>query len=157
MSVDARARIETHRLMQTTGESPHVVRVDSARQEIDEKKKELSRRWKRRAKVHMGIFISSFIFSVGVFTLGTLLWVEPDDFLTLVVVAVSSSFVFVASFAWSRMLILHTFFNDYTNKEEDPGIMHHLSKSIAYGFVALVLALVFSGLIVNIASAGLGI
>lgn len=156
MSVDARARIETHRLMQTTEESSHVVRIDSAHREIEEKKKELSRRWKRRAKVHVGIFVSSFVFSVGVFTLGTLLWVEPDDFLTLVIVAVLSSVVFVVSFAWSRMLILHTFFNDYVNKEEDPGMMHHLSKSIAYGFVALVLALVFSGLIVNIASAGLG-
>ncbi len=156
MSVDARARIETHRLMQTTGEAPHSVRIDSTRHELNEKKKESSRRWKRRAKVHTFIFLSSFIFSVGVFTLGTLLWVEPDDLFSMVIVSVLSSIVFVVSFAWSRMLILHTLFNDYSNKEEDPGMTHHLTKSIAYGFVALVLALVFASLIVNIASAGLG-
>lgn len=153
MSLEARVRIDSHRLMRNEEEKTHELRVESARFEHEARKKGLVLMKKRRVKIHIGIFTISFLFSLGVFTLGTLLLIEPDDLVMLVFVAIISSVAFVAMFSWLRMFILHTILNEYPNKEEDPGTMHHLSKSIAYGFVALVLALVLVGILVNVALA----
>lgn len=156
MSLEARIKIDSHRLMRTQGNDlSHEIRVESARRDVEARKKKERYRWKHRAKVHVFIFAVSFIFSIGIFTLGILLWVKPGDLLPLLLTGLFSSTVFVGSFAWLRMFILHRLFDEYPNKEEDPGMSHHLTKSIAYGFVALVFALVLAGLVINVAQAGI--
>ena len=134
-------------------EKTHELRVMNARQELEAKKRALLEKRIRRAKVHVVVFTIAFLVSLGVFTLGTLLLIEPDDLVTLVFVSIISSASFVAIFSWLRMYILHTLLDEYPNKEEDPGYTHHLTKSIAYAFVALVIALVLVGILVNVAVA----
>ena len=153
MSTEARVRIHSHRLMREVPTSDHEVRVDSARREVVGRKVKEKPRWQRRLLVHVSIFIVSFIFTAGLLVLGVLLWVRPDTLLPLLVVGLLSSAVFVISFAGLRMVILHGLFDEYPNKEEDPGFTHHVSKSIVYGFIALVVAIMIAGMLITIASA----
>jgi len=153
MGNQARERIDTHRLMQTSDAPDHEVRIREARNAVDARKLEERVRWMRRAKVHVLAFLMAFVFTVGISVLGVLLWVRPESLISLVFVGIFSSLVFVAAFAAVRMLILHRIIDDYPNKEDDPGMQHHFVKSVAYGFVALVVAIVLAGLIINIASA----
>jgi hypothetical protein len=139
--------------MQQTPRSDHEVRIEAARGEIDATKQLERERFIRRAKVHAVAFVLAFVFTAGVALLGIVLWVRPDALVALVLVSLFSGLVFVACFAGVRILILHKLTNDYANRDDDPGMHHHLAKSIAYGFVALVLALLIAGLIVNVASA----
>jgi hypothetical protein len=155
MSHEARVRIDSHRLMKAKPEAYADERVSSSRNEIETRKQLQRAVWKKRTKLHLGIFSLTFIFTMGVFTLGVLLWVEPDELLPLVLVALVSAIVFVACFAWLRMFILHKLLPEPVNKEEDPGMTYHFSKSVSYGFVALVGALVLAGFIMNIASANI--
>lgn len=153
MSFEARKRIDSHRLMREHNKkgggepvsAQAKVFVDDA---ILRKKKEL----KKRIWVHVFVFIISFIFTIGFSVLSILLWVKPDAYASIVIVGIVSALVFVTSFAWLRVFILHKM-DDNNKSEDDPGMEHHISKSIAYAFVALVLAVVIVGFIVNVASA----
>ncbi|HCC05614.1 TPA: hypothetical protein DEP58_04950 [Patescibacteria group bacterium] len=127
------------------------VRVDGTRSEIAGRK--VRPRWQHRMQVHVIVFIVSFIFTAGFLVLGVLLWVRPDTLLPILAVGLLSSAVFVISFASLRMMILHGLFDEYPNKEEDPGLAHHVSKSIVYGFIALVVAIIIAGMLIKIASA----
>jgi hypothetical protein len=153
MTAEARARIDSHRLMQETDVPVHEKKVDSIREDLDKIKKEKSKRWKRRALVHIFAFFISFIVATGVLMLGTLLFVKPDAPLTQLFMAGLFSLTFIASFTALRMFVMHVLINEYPNEDDDPGVSHHLVKSISYGIVALVFAIVVVGLIVNIASA----
>jgi hypothetical protein len=133
----------------------HEMRVDSARVDLSAQKQKTKKKIHRRILVHCVVFTVSFIFTSGVALLGILLWVKPDAFLQLVLVSLFSGIVFVASFASLRMFILHHFLDEYPNNEEDPGKFHHFSKSISYGLVALVLAIVLVGMFINVASASI--
>lgn len=153
MSEKARVRIDSHRLMQGTDINDMDTRVDSAREEIEKHKTKKIAQWKKRARIHLGIFSVSFIFTLGVFTLGILMWVKPDELFALVMVSLFSAVVFVLCFAWLRVFILHKVLKEHENKEDDPGIEHHVAKSITYAFVALVFAIMLGGLIIKIAQA----
>lgn len=152
MSNEARIRINSHRLMREKEESVHEVRVDDVRKEIVRRNAK-NNKATRRILVHIGVFIHSFIFTVGFLVLSVLLWVRPDTFFQIVLVCVFSSILFVTSFVILRMIILHTFLDEYPDKEEDPGVTHHIPKSIVYGFVALVFAILLTGVLIKIASA----
>ncbi len=153
MSVEARKRIDSHRLMREYNKEDKIEPVSvQAKAFIDDNLLRKKKEFKKRVWVHVFIFIISFIFTIGFSVLSILLWVKPDAYLSMVIVGIVSSVVFVASFAWLRVFILHKMTE--TNKnDEDPGMEHHVSKSIAYAFVALVLAVVIVGFIVNVASA----
>jgi cytochrome b561 len=107
---------------------------------------------KYRIKVHLFVFIISFVFTVGASVLGVLLWVRPESFVSIVLVGLFASVVFIFCFTALRMFILHRL-NTEDEEEKELGVNHHLSKSIAYSLVALVFAVVLAGLIVNVASA----
>jgi ABC-type Fe3+ transport system permease subunit len=154
MSIEARNRIESHSLLREEEIPAHTVRVDSARLDISLQKQKAKKKVHRRIMVHIVVFIVSFIFTSGVSLLGILLWVRPDTLLALVLVSVFSGAIFVISFASLRMFILHHFLHEYEN-EEDPGTFHHISKSVSYALVALVLAIVLVGMCINVASAGI--
>lgn len=153
MSTEARVRIESHRLMRETSDPYHEERVHSARAQVEGRKVNESKRLQRRVQVHLGVFLVSFIFTTGFLVLSVLLWVRPDAFLSIVIISTISGLVFVASFSTLRMFILHTLLDEYPNREEDPGTAHHISKSIAYGFIALVFAVLLAGILIKIASA----
>lgn len=150
---DVRIRIDSHRLMRVDSVPEASTSVGVAQQRMSEKGRDARRRFVRRAWVHSAVFILAYLLTAGIGLLGVLLWVRPDDLLALVLVFILGSVVFVASFAGMRMLVLHRIFDEYPNKEEDPGIHHHVGKSIAYAFLALVLAIVLTGLLVHLASA----
>lgn len=102
--------------------------------------------------MHVTVFVLAFIFTTGTAVLGVLLWVRPDSFVSLIFVGVFSSTVFVISFAVLRLVsLVHLFPDTYareTGEEE-----HHLAKSIAYGFVALVFAVLLAGLLIRTVTA----
>lgn len=153
MSTEARIHINSHRLMRDTEAPVYEQRVLGARDSLSALTDKRHARVKRRTFVHALTFIASFIFTTGVAVLCILLWVRPDSLVSLIVTGILSACVFVATFAGLRMHILHSVLDEYPNKEEDPGREHHWGKSIAYGLVALVLALVLAGLLINAASA----
>ncbi len=155
MSQEARARIESHPLMRKEEVSIHTEKVEHIHRTVQEHKLLEKSRFKKRLFVHVGIFILSFIFTSGLELLGIILWVKPDSLLSLVFVSVFSATVFVVSFTVLRVVILHHFFNEYLNADEDPGMFHHVSKSIAYALVALVVAVILTGFFVKLASAGI--
>jgi hypothetical protein len=153
MSSEARARIDAHRLMREPATPVGDARVLHVGAHDIERKKAAKRALMQRTFVHIGAFIAAFVFTAGIALLGVLLWVRPDTLLPLVLVSVICSIIFVAVFALIRMLVLHKLMNMYPNEEDDPGVSHHMSKSIAYGLLALVIALLLTGLLVNFASA----
>lgn len=155
MVTDARIRIDSHRLMQKAEVPLSNIKVNSARDIIIAQKKLKEKRWKRRAVLHVIIFALSFILSLGVAVLAILLFVRSDAPLTQLLAFIMFAFTFVITFAGQRIFILHYFLVEYPNKDEDPGISHHVSKSIAYGFVALVLAFVIMSLIIKVAERGI--
>lgn len=154
MSTDARIRIESHRLMRTAAPDaavrvsvPNVAREEAARKQAERQA------FMQRTLVHLGLFVVSFVFTAGVALLGILLWVRPDTLLPLVLVGLFCAAIFVAVFASLRMLLVHRLMDRYPNKEDDPGTNYHVGKSVAYGFVALAVALLLVGLLMNVASA----
>jgi cytochrome b561 len=152
MTTEARLRIDEHRLMRA-GESPPEVPA-SGEDAIRAQKRMERTRTMRRVWIHLAIFVVSFMFTAGFGLVSVLLWVSPDGLLALVIIGVAAASVFVATFAGLRIVILHRLMYDYFDKEEDPGMEHHLAKSVAYGFVALVFAMVLVGLLISTASAG---
>lgn len=138
--------------MRDTQARDYEVRVDGARREVSGRKKSDAHGLRYRVFVHTGVFIVSYIFTTGFLVLGVLLWVRPDTLLPILAVGLLSSVVFVTSFASLRMVILHGLFDEYPNKEEDPGLTHHVSKSIVYGIIALVVAFSITGMLIKIAS-----
>lgn len=82
-----------------------------------------------------------------------LVWIRPESYRVLVLTSVLCGVMFVSLFASLRMYVLHRMLNEYPDREEDPGSEYHWSKSIVYGFVALVVALLLAGFLVSIASA----
>jgi hypothetical protein len=150
---DVRIRIDSHRLMRADSVSEAPTSVMLIRQQEAERSREARKRFVRRAWVHGIAFVLSYLLTAGSALLGILLWVQPDDLLALVLVFILGSAVFVGAFAGIRLLVLHRIFEEYPNKEEDPGIHHHVGKSIAYAFLALVLAIVLTGFLVHLASA----
>ena len=146
----ARVRIESHRLMR-----PSSVEVGTGVSEsrVVTQERMLQKRilLKERSKLHVLVFFLSFIFATGTATLLVLVFVKSsENLLRLVLTGVVSAGAFVAVFAWMRYLLLsHP--NMYTIQADDDE--HHVTKSIAYGFIALVIALVLAGLIITTASA----
>jgi hypothetical protein len=141
--------------MRKENENFHEARIDLARTNLTGHQIKKTGMWKRRVIVHIVVFVLSFIFTSGVALLGVLLWVRPDSLISLVFTGVFAGIVFLASFASTRMFVLHNLLHEYPNREEDPGFAHHVTKSIAYAFVALVLAVVIAGVFVNLASASI--
>ncbi len=151
MGEEARVTINSHRLMQeaTSTREGTVGVADTVRERTRVRSQEL----KRRTWWHVVIFILSFIFTTGFLALSILMWVQPGNLLALVVVGIITSVVFVATFATVRMIVLHKLAPGVRDEQDDPGMGHHISKSIAYGLVALVLAIVLAGLLINVATA----
>jgi len=153
-STTARERIDAHRLMRGGAagtKEQHPIAVAGAAQRTQARKRTIRRFW-----VHMGAFVAAYVFTAGVALLGVLLWVQPDTLLPLVELGVLAAVVFVVVFSSLRVVVLHHIFSDeYPNSEEDPGMEHHVAKSVAYGFVALVLAVLITGLLINVASASI--
>jgi hypothetical protein len=146
MNENARKRIQAHPLMQ----APRVVvPVGDEHLHASSKQEYLSHSGLLyRTVVHSVSFTVSYIFCAGfaflsVFALGVR---AP---IALVVLGLATSGVFVSTFAWLRMLIVHRLSLEYLETEDDPGFSHHLAKSITYGFVALVFALLLSVLFVT--------
>jgi len=153
MATDARERIDAHHLMRNEEIPPHEVRLDDvgttrAGQVLE---KRLMRQ--RAALLYVLLFIVSFIFTTGFMVLTVLLWVSPGGLLGLVFAGLLSAAVFVASFASLRMLVFYHLLQEHKQEEDDPGAHHHVAKSVAYGFVALVAAFVLTGVLMNIADA----
>ncbi len=155
MTAEARTRIDAHRLMRVDDDPQHEERIRAVRNSLNERKIANKERWKKRALIHTGVFAISFVFALGVTVLGILFIVRPDVPLTQLFISFVFGAVFVATFAALRMLVLHHFLDDSFEREDDPGVTHHITKSIAYGFVALVFAVLLVGLIINVASAGI--
>jgi hypothetical protein len=151
MHTDARARIDTHRLMRTA--EPVDDRVSSARTELERARVAAREKFKRRLVIYALTFVVAFVFTSGVSLLGLILWVQPDDLLSIVLNGLFAALVFVATFAWIRMHVLHTLLREHEHDEEDPGMHHHWCKSIAYGLVALVLALALVSVLVTVVQA----
>jgi cytochrome b561 len=86
-------------------------------------------------------------------TLSILTFVRNSENLVgLVVAGLLSATSFVALFAWIRTMVLEHSRGRLSTPEEDDA-EHHRAKSVAYGFVALVFAILLAGLIMNTASA----
>jgi len=102
--------------------------------------------------LHLVLFLCAFIFTTGVLVLSVLLWVRPDKPASLVFVGLFAGLVFVLSFATLRFLSLVHLFPD-THAQETGEDDHHIAKSVAYGLVALVFAVLLAGILINIASA----
>lgn len=150
---DARARIEAHRLLRKPAPEGAVLRVESARDEVRAREGVARKALLQRSLVHFAVFFFAYVFTAGLALVAILLWVRPDALLALVLVGLACSSVFVVVFASARVLMLHHVLNLYPNKEEDPGMHYHIGKSVAYGFLALIVAVLLTGLLVNIASA----
>jgi small-conductance mechanosensitive channel len=155
MSTEARARIDAHPLMRKEVASPHEERVVASRADFEVRKKENAQKWKTVTMVHIAVFVVSFVFTAGLLMLGVLLWVRPDELLSLVLVGLLSSVIFVVLFASLRMYILEHVFPHVRDDVDasDMSESHVLAKSISYGIVALVFAFVIAMLLVQVASA----
>lgn len=152
-STTARARIDAHRLLRKdvppSSNDEHPIATVALQERENARKRAI-----RRLFVHLGAFVAAYVFTAGVALLGVLLWVRPDTLLPLVELGLLAAVVFVVVFSALRVVVLHHIFSDeYPNSEEDPGLEHHVAKSVAYGFVALALALLITGLLINLASA----
>ena len=148
----ARVRIESHRLMRTTAPRASV-RVDDAHRIARERTDSQRTLLRERTKLHAAIFLLSFVFATGVATLGILVFVRTsENLLRLVLTGIASAGCFVGMFAWLRFFILsHPRWAHMHSQEdeEEP----HTTKSVAYGFVALAVALLLAGVIMKTASA----
>lgn len=153
MANEARVRINAHRLMREAADSSATVHLEGAHESLRVREDQAKREFKRRAWWHSVSFVVAFVFTTGFLALSVLLWVRPENLFALVVVGVVTSAVFVASFATVRMVILHKLAPGVRDEEEDPGMGHHVGKSVAYGFIALVGAIVLAGLLINVATA----
>ncbi|MBP9760426.1 MAG: hypothetical protein KBD24_03640 [Candidatus Pacebacteria bacterium] len=153
MSNDARLRIDKHRLMRTPVVSEEDMSIATYRMQVQAREMHAQRRLTRRVLVHLGAFVLAYIFTAGTVLVGVLLWVRPDTLLLLVMLGILASGVFIACFAGVRMLVLHHIFDEYPDKEEDPGMTHHLGKSVAYAFLALIVAVLLTGFLINLSSA----
>ncbi len=131
---------------------PVTARIDAHAEVLRSQVRKEQSRILRRFVVHGVVFVVSFVFTTGAATLGILLWVDPQNIGALVAVGVIGSLIFVATFASVRLVVLHGLLNDY-EPDEDPGVEHHVGKSIAYALLALVLAMLLTGLIIQTASA----
>ncbi len=153
MSQDARIRIDSHRLMRPHAEAvpDHVLRLEDQGSLYRAQARMARRSFLRRFVWHVVLFCVAFVFTTGALVLAVLLWVRPDSFGLLVAVGLGASALFVGVFAALRMLVFHALIPDSRAQEPDRGLSYHLSKSVAYGFVALAVALALMGLIVNLA------
>lgn len=152
MEEPARIRIANHRLMRSASDSPEG-RVSSTYSTVEERKRSRRRVFNARSKLHTFAFLISFVFATGITTLGILFFVRSsENILRLVLTGVFSGASFVSVFAWLRYVILShpRIGRAYMDEDENEP---HVSKSIAYGFVALVVALLLAGLIMKTASA----
>jgi len=153
MTTDARARIDAHHMMRTEVPSAPVVRVDGVQATQADRALEGKLLRQRTALLYAVLFIVSFIFTTGFLVLTVLLWVSPDNMLGLVLVALLSGAVFVATFASLRMLVFYHLLQEHLQDEDDPGLGHHVAKSVTYGILAFVAAVVLAGLLMNVADA----
>ena len=153
MTSQARVSIDSHRLMQQPAPADETVSLRSVGASREERTRVARAETKRRAWWHAVTFLISFIFTTGFLALSVLLWVRPENLLALVLVGIVTSLVFVGTFAAVRMIILHKLAPGARDMQDDPGMGHHVSKSVAYGFIALVAAIVLAGLLINVATA----
>ena len=129
-------------------------RVDAAHAERERYKEVVRGERIRRAVWHGVIFLITFIFTTGVLALGVLLWVRPEALFALVVVGLLTSLVFVATFATLRIIILQRLYpGPAFLEEEGRSAGYHIGTGVAYGTIALVVALFLAGLLINIATA----
>lgn len=138
--------------MRPTSVDLGAVRVEDTRRALVSKEHRKYRELRLRTFVNIGSFFAAFVFTVGLLVLAILLWVRPDTLLPLVLIGVCSAFVFVAVFALVRFVTLHHVLS-LERPEDDESISHHFMKSVSYGFVALVLALLLGGILIQFASA----
>ncbi len=127
-------------------------RVDAHTKVLNERERREHAQLVRRIGVHVGVFIASFVFTAGASTIGVLLWVRPDSLGALVGLGVFSSLLFVVCFSLLRLVILHGLMNEY-EEGEDLGTGHHVGKSIVYALLALVVAMLLTGLLIQTATA----
>jgi hypothetical protein len=149
MRHDARVRIDSHRLMQGVSSSPGEPVVVSHTPPSVHRTPLL-----RRVYVHVGAFFSASVFSIGASVILLLLFVRSsEDIAPLVFVGIIGGMVFVACFVFLRMFILHHYLDEYPDKEEDPGMHHHLAKSVVYGCLALIIAILLGSFLAYSVSA----
>jgi hypothetical protein len=99
------------------------------------------------AALHLGLFGISFLLAAGVSAVGTILFVRTSENLVgLVLVGLSAAAAFVASFTLLRALLMHR-----SHPEESRA--HLLGRSVVYGCIALALALLVAGYLIQSASA----
>jgi phosphoglycerol transferase MdoB-like AlkP superfamily enzyme len=130
----------------------HEVRIAERRDVLNTHKNLGRHSFRTRSLIHAVVFMLAFIFTAGVLALSVLLWVRPDRLFPLVIVGVGTGIVFVVSFAALRFISLAHLFPD-TSAAQSGEPTHHWSKSIAYGLVALVAAVLLAGLLINVATA----
>jgi hypothetical protein len=140
-------------MMRTEAAPTHEVRVDDVRTTQSGKALEKRLMRQRTALLYALLFVVSFIFTTGFMVLTVLLWVAPDNMLGLVLAGLLSGAVFVASFATLRMLVFYHVLGDHKHEDEEHSMGHHVAKSVTYGFLALVAAVVVAGLLMNMADA----
>ncbi len=147
-------RINEHPLMRGVSSEAAAEVVTGAHSATRATRAAAMRRFLRRAGVHVLVFVGAFLVTSGFALLNILLWVRQDQLVGIIALGAMAALLFVAMFAGLRMLILHKLLDEYPNKEEDPGPARHWGKSIAYGFLALVVATILTGLLLNAAAAG---
>jgi len=149
----ARIRINDHRLMREAPSSDMGARVSAQRIVLADRSRKRRVVLLERTLLHSVVFVVSFIFASGVVSLSVLMFVRnSENLFGLVTAGLVAAASFVVMFAWIRTLVLGQKKERFTTPEEDHP-EHHAVKSVVYGFVALVAAVLLAGLIMNTAAA----
>ena len=149
----ARIRINDHRLMRQTPSVDGAERISTQRVVLVERSRKRRAVFIERTLLHLAVFVVSFIFASGVIALSVLTFVrDSENLVGLVLAGLLAAASFVALFAWTRTMALEHKKERFTAPEEDHP-EHHTVKSVVYGFVALVGAILLAGLIMNTAAA----
>jgi hypothetical protein len=148
----ARIRINEHRLVREPTAGAHEVHLAERRVDLNAHARMRRDAVRQRSIIHLVVFVLAFIFTTGAVVLGSLVWVHPDELASIVFTGLFAGVVFVGSFAVLRFLtIVHIAPDRYalhTGEEE-----HHVAKSVAYGLIALVFAMLLAGFLINTVTA----
>ena len=151
----ARVRINNHRLMREEEVPMHVERVDEHRKTTDEREARQKRILLERSLLHTVAFLLGFVVAAGVGTLSVLIIVRsPENLAGLVLTGLMASGAFVVTFSFIRVAVLSYASTHFTAPLETEPVTGHWGKSVTYGFLGLVVAILLAGLIINTALAG---
>lgn len=142
----------THVRIQPHTTNPHVYERAEVRDRIESERRSVDRDQKKLMHLvfmHTLFFVLAFTFTAGASLLGLLLWVTPDNLFAIVLTTLFASVVFVASFAYVRLLAIRIGSLKLRPLEEDEEAHSHIVTSVVYAFLALVLAVLVVGLIAH--------